>query len=212
MTRCESIYERALPPDHPHLLGSKLAKAVLEARCATVPRRYDQLQPGTPVLLRHLQDRQYLNGRAALVLSFDAAKGCYHAKFAESKEKDIAVKPGNLLQLAEGVQVVGEGSDAAPAATGSIVGSRLEATTRLFAVQGRAGDEPTWAPEAQLRLPPGTLVIITGVQQKPELNGTLATIESWDSAAGRYVLRRTAADRLKLKPSNVTLVLGEPGQ
>ena len=97
-------------------------------------------------------------------------------------------------------------------ATGSIVGSRLEAATRFFAVQGSAGDEPTWVQEAQLLLPPGTLVTITGVQQKPELNGKSATIESWDSAAGRYVLRRAASDRLKLKPSNVTLVLGEPAR
>jgi len=204
MTRCVRIFERTLPADHHRLRSSKVYMARLKKLC---PHRYDVLQPDTPVRLQHLQSRKDLNGRSASILKFDESKKQYHVTIDQPNEKSIAVaaKPSKLLQKAQGVQIV-DGSGEILVRAGSIVGSRLDNATRLFAVQG-SGDKPTWAPEAQLRLPLGTLVTIIGVQQKPELNGSFAMVESWDSEAGRYLIRRSASEIVKLKPTNVTLSL-----
>ena len=166
----------------------------------------NQLQPGTPVLLHDLQSRQDLNGRSASILKFDESKKRYHVTIDQSNQKSITVKPPNLLQRVQGVQVDTTTGETVLYA-GSIVGARLENTTRLFSVQGSG--ESTWAPEEQLRFPPGTLVTITGVGRKPELNGTGGTIESWDSEARRYVIRRSASERIELRSNNVTLALGD---
>jgi hypothetical protein len=52
-------------------------------------------------------------------------------------------------------------------------------------------------------LPSDTCVTIRQVQARPELNGVRGTIESYDRAAGRYVVKLSKSEAVRLKPGNV---------
>ena len=54
-----------------------------------------------------------------------------------------------------------------------------------------------------LRLPRGRDVRITGLQGRPELNGTCATVIEWVDAKGRYRVQLPHGEVVSLKPVNM---------
>lgn len=58
---------------------------------------------------------------------------------------------------------------------------------------------PVAVPDHQL----GTSVVLTGLVNKPELNDSVATIQSFDAARGRYTVKLQDGQKLALKPENL---------
>ena len=109
----------------------------------------------------------------------------------------------NPLQMLEDVRSVDEANSEF---TGTVVGSRLDGTEiRVVHALGTGEEAGHWIAADQLRLPPGTLVTIVGLISRRDLNGSRATIASWDSAARRYVIQLFANEKIKLKPGNVAI-------
>mmetsp|Transcript_8548 Transcript_8548/g.21891 ORF Transcript_8548/g.21891 Transcript_8548/m.21891 type:complete len:198 (-) Transcript_8548:518-1111(-) len=167
------------------------------------PPHLDRLQAGTRVIVQRLQARQELNGQAGRVQKFLDDKGRYEVRLEVEPAKLISVQPHNLLQMVDNAALLNHD----PPIAGTIVNSRVEDDgTAQFALQTHGAQEMTWVTCDKLRLPKGTLVKITGLRAKPALNGSWATIESWDDAAGRYVVARSATEKIKLRPVNVTIM------
>mmetsp|Transcript_8551 Transcript_8551/g.21898 ORF Transcript_8551/g.21898 Transcript_8551/m.21898 type:complete len:198 (-) Transcript_8551:518-1111(-) len=167
------------------------------------PPRFDRLQPGTRVMLQRLQARQELNGQAGRVEKFIDDKGRYNVRLEGENAKLISVHPHNLLQMLDNAKLLNHD----PPIAGTIVDSRDEDDgTFQFALRTQGTQEMVWVTCDKLRLPNGTLVRITGLRTKPALNGSSATIDSWDDAAGRYVVARSATEKIKLRPVNVTIM------
>ena len=63
-----------------------------------------------------------------------------------------------------------------------------------------------------LVLAPGVAVEIVGVVSQPQLNGTVAHVQSFDDVRGRYVLDVPGSERPQaLKSANCRVVLPVPG-
>ena len=60
-------------------------------------------------------------------------------------------------------------------------------------------------PRADVVLPEGTWLRLSGLQQKPELNGQCGAVELFDRADGRYHIRLGSGDVVRIKPQNVRL-------
>ena len=54
-------------------------------------------------------------------------------------------------------------------------------------------------------LPEGTWLRLDGLQQKPQLNGRCGAVRSFDRASGRYEIRLSSGDVVRIKPQNVRL-------
>ena len=59
--------------------------------------------------------------------------------------------------------------------------------------------------QADVILPEGTWLRLSGLQQKPELNGQCGAVELFDHADGRYNIRLRSGDVVRIKPQNVRL-------
>ena len=121
----------------------------------------------------------------------------------DQDDRVVALKPHDVVQMIENVDSVDEANSEF---TGTIVGSRLDGTeVRVVHASGTGEEAGHWIAADLLRLPPGTLVTIVGLISRRDLNGSRATIASWDSAARRYVIQLSANKKIKLKPGNVAI-------
>ena len=57
--------------------------------------------------------------------------------------------------------------------------------------------------EAAPSFRPGETVCVHSLQAKPELNGGLATVLSWDAAKGRFKVLTHAGPTVSLRPANL---------
>ena len=207
--RAHTIFHASLGPRHKN---TKIAASWLQhvkslaadtAMPPVQPTRHDILQSGTRVIVQHVRTQPELNGKVGRVVKFDDAKGRYNVKLEDQNDRVLALKPQNVIQMIEDVRIVDEANSEF---TGTIVGSRLDGTeVRVVHASGTGEEAGHWIAADLLRLPPGTLVTIVGLISRRDLNGSRATIASWDSAARRYVIQLSANEKIKLKPGNVAI-------
>ena len=207
--RAHTIFHASLGPHHKN---TKIAASYIQqvktlaadrATPSVQPTRYDILQSGTLVIVQHVRAKPELNGQTGRVGKFDDAKGRYSVKLEDQDDRVVALKPQNVVQMIENVGSVDEANSEF---TGTIVGSRLDGTeVRVVHASGTGEEAGHWIAADLLRLPPGTLVTIVGLISRRDLNGSRATIASWDSAARRYVIQLSANEKIKLKPGNVAI-------
>ena len=124
----------------------------------------------------------------------------------EGEETMLALRPANMEQLVTGVKVTGVTSDTSlNGKTGTVVGwddekerysVRLSSLPRALSLR----------PECVV-LPPGTCVTVRDVQAKPQLNGKRGQIQSYDYGAGRFLVRVSATEQVKLRPANLSTAL-----
>ena len=207
--RAHTIFQASLGPHHEN---TKIAASYIQqvktlatdrATPPVQPTRHDILQSGTRVMVQNVVAKPELNGKVGRVVKFDDAKGRYNVKLEDQDYRAVALKPQNVVQMIENVGSVDEANSEF---TGTIVGSRLDGTeVRVVHASGTGEEAGHWIAADLLRLPPGTLVTIVGLISRRDLNGSRATIASWDSAARRYVIQLSANEKIKLKPGNVAI-------
>ncbi|KAL7568719.1 hypothetical protein ACA910_021713 [Epithemia clementina (nom. ined.)] len=166
------------------------------------PKRYDAIPNGTIVSLKGLVSKPERNGDRGEIISYDPQSGRYTVLLEDSDEQ-LRVKPSNLLQH---VHVVLQGIESQPN------------------LNGRKGTVIAWNSHKErysiyimdlskvVSLKPGNVVLengtvghIMGLVSKPELNGRLGTIKSWNRESGRYDVQISADQVVRLKLENVVV-------
>jgi hypothetical protein len=144
------------------------------------------------VVIHGLQARPDLNGQTAEVCSFDETKQRYRVRLTHPREGSdralLSLRPASLsLQAGSEQKEQGQPSPAPASASGL----------------GPNG----W--------PQGTVVVISGLQGRPDLNGQTAVVRSYSLGRQRYEVRLRrperdgdAASKL-LKPANLSLYSGQ---
>lgn len=171
------------------------------------PQRYDRLSPGATVVLKNLVAAADKNDEIGVVTRYDAEKDRYHVQLQDYSDQALSVKPDNVSQMLKGVRLTGIASDPnLNGKSGTLIGERPAANGgRRFVIHVTTTKQTVSVKPENLILPRNALVVITGVQSKPELNGTKATIVSFDTQAQRYTVQISPSDQLKLKKESVIL-------
>jgi len=166
------------------------------------PKRYDAIPTGTIVSLKGLISKPEKNGDRGEVVQYDPNTERYVVQIEDTNET-LKVKPSNLLQHVH-VKIHG-------------LESRIE-------LNGEKATILAWDESKEryniyvmniskcISLKPSNIVLdngavgrITGLQSKPELNGTRGTINSFNSSTGRYDVQLSADKILRLKLDNIRL-------
>jgi len=157
------------------------------------------------VCLHGLQSAAEHNGKEGTVLGYGEGKGRYTIQLAseDDEEVELALKPQNLTQLVEGVEIVKIPGLAGN--RGEIMGNKIAAGEpfKYTVLMGR--QVASLAPQYVL-LPVGTLGVRLCGLSKPELNDQRGQILEVDKEAGRYtILLAPAKDarQVKVKFENV---------
>lgn len=171
-------------------------------RVETPQRRYDRLNRGSHVILKNLVNAADKNDEIGTV------RGYERDRYLVSLENDqtISVKPENVVQLLKNVRLVDIASDPTlNGKTGTLIGERPVQGSRRFVVHVTVTKQTISVKPENIIFPKDSLIVVQGVQSKPELNGQYATVVSFDTAAKRYVVQTNSSNQLRLKKENVTL-------
>lgn len=162
------------------------------------------------VYLHGLQSAAEHNGKEGTVLGYGEGKGRYTIQLGSGDDDDddpeLALKPQNLTQLVEGVEIVN--LPALSGSTGEIMGCKDaddEAGT-AFKYTVRIGRQVASLPPQYVLLPAGTFGVRLCGLSKPELNDRRGKILEVDKAAGRYTILlapESEGRQVKVKFENV---------
>ena len=163
-------------------------------------KRYDAIPNGTIVSLKGLVSKPERNGDRGEIIGYDPQSGRYTIMLEDGDEQ-LRVKPSNLLQH---VHVVLQGIESQPDLNGrkgtviSWNGHKERYSIYIMDLSKVVSLKP-----ANVVLENGTVGHIIGLLSKPELNGRLGTIKSWNRESGRYDVQLSADQVLRLKLENV---------
>jgi len=163
-------------------------------------KRYDAIPEGTVVSLKGLVSRPEMNGDRGTVQQYDPRSGRYIVVLEDSEET-MKVKPSNLLQH---VHVKLHGLESKPEWNGekaTIIA--WDAKNERYNVYVMGVSKAMSLKPTNVILDNGTVGMITGLQSKPELNGTFGTIKSFNSDSGRYDVQLSKDKVLRLKLENI---------
>ncbi|CAJ1952024.1 unnamed protein product [Cylindrotheca closterium] len=164
-------------------------------------QQYDIIPEGTIVSLQGLVSRPDINGDRGTVKQHDPSSGRYTVVLEDS-EKNMKVKPSNLVQNSK-VELVG--LESIPELNGEhaeILSWDAKSERYIVFVMGRVSRAIGVKPSNVL-LRNCTVVMITGLQLKPELNGKFGTIKSFNIETLRYDVQLSKEKVLRLKLENV---------
>lgn len=163
-------------------------------------KRYDAIPEDTIVSLKGLVSRPEMNGDRGTVQQYDPRSGRYIVVLEDSEET-MKVKPSNLLQH---VHVKLHGLESKPEWNGekaTIIA--WDAKNERYNVYVMGVSKAMGLKPINVILDNGTVAMITGLQSKPELNGTFGTIKSFNSDSGRYDVQLSKDKVLRLKLENI---------
>lgn len=159
--------------------------------------RPDVIPGGQKVVLHGLKAAHH-NGKIANVVSYDESKQRYVVHLQDGET--MALKETNLQQIIEGVRIFGLASKPEwNGKTGTII--MFSPENERYQVRLSDGAVAALKP-ANVILPNGTRVKITGLSSAAQYNGKWAQIESHDDSSGRYNVRMHGDKVLALKPEN----------
>ena len=166
------------------------------------PRRYDAIPNGTIVSLRGLVSKRERNGDRGEILAYDPQTGRYTV-LVEDSDEQLRVKPSNLLQH---VHVVLQGIESQPNLNGR-KGTVIAWDDRKerYSIYIMDLSKVVSLKPSNVVLEKGTVGHIIGLVAKPELNGKMGTISSWNRESGRYDVQLSANQVLRLKLENVVV-------
>ena len=142
-----------------------------------------------------------LNGSTGVVQGYDESNERYVVKIDESGER-LALRADKLLQLVSRARMVSlESRQDLNGKTADVMD--WDASAERYTVQVFSTGEQVALRPANLVVGPGTCVTVVGLQSATEHNGEHATVESYDQAAGRYVLELRSGQKLRVRPGNV---------
>jgi hypothetical protein len=170
------------------------------ARQTPPEKRYDAIPSGTVVSLKGLVSQPDRNGDRGEVQQYDPRSGRYIVVL-EDNEETMSVKPSNLLQH---VHVKLHDLESRPEMNGQR-GTILawNATNERYNVYVMSLSKVIGMRPSNIILENDTVAQIQGLVSKPELNGKWGTITAWNQESGRYDVKISSAQILRLKPENM---------
>lgn len=160
-------------------------------------RQYMGLQPGTAVMVGGLKSTHKYNGQRAHVVKFSSKQERYTVRLQHGG--NIAVKRKNLQQVVKDVQIKGLKSRRDLNGTRARVVA-FNHTEQRYVVQTRS--EQASLKKENVILPPGTRVMVEGLEKTPRWNDKEGKLSHFEPESGRYVVD-LGAQKLRLRPCNV---------
>ena len=158
---------------------------------------------GVTVFLRGLQDAAEHNGKVGVFSGYDDHKGRYVVELprgdGERIERSVSLKPTNLTQLVQGVEVTGlENKPQLNNVKGEIIGFQDPGRYMVKLQNGNAvGLQPQ-----NVILPKGTRAM-TQLLSKEEFNGKWGKVVDFDREALRYTVAFQDGKQIKIKLENL---------
>ena len=159
------------------------------------PPVQQHIRIGMRVQVQGLTSKPEYNRAKGLVVSFDCSKQRYAVRLDDGKE--LSLRPACLLQACD-VLLLGGGS----ADRGMLVEADAEAGLYTIAL---LDSTTVQKPPTEVVLPNAAWVRLDGLVQKPELNGRCGAVQSFDHATGRYEIRLSSGEVLRIKSQNTWL-------
>ena len=156
-----------------------------------------ELQPGTAVIVGGLKSTYKYNGQQARVLRFLPEQERYTVQLQDGG--NISVKRRNLQQVVEEVQINGLKSRRDLNGTRGRVVAFNHAEQR-YVVQ--TNTEQAALKRENVILPPGTRVMVEGLQKAPRWNEKEGKLSHYEQESGRYVVD-LGTQKLRLRPCNI---------
>lgn len=163
-------------------------------------KRYDAIPDGTPISLKGLVNAAHLNGDRAEVVQYNSSTGRYAVRL-DDVDETISVKSTNILQH---VLVKIHDIQSKPELNGK-TGTVLawnDANGRYNIYVATVKRVLSLKP-SNVILDTGTVGQISGLNSKPELNGTWGTIKGWVRESNKYDLQLTGSKIIRIKVENL---------
>lgn len=155
---------------------------------------------GTKVKVHSLQSAGMYNGKTATVQEYDYARARYVVQIEdEDDEEQIRVKAVNI-RVEPRIRLCGlSGAQYLNEKAGCILGYISDKERYNVEVEGK---RMALRPE-NIRIPNETVAKIAGLNGAQQWNGKWGTIMSFDEEAGRYVIKISEKQQLRVKPPNL---------
>lgn len=163
-------------------------------------KRYDVIAPGTVVSLKGLVNASERNGDRGVIKEFNPSSSRYIVNLEDS-DQTMSVKGTNILQH---VQVRIHDIQKQPelnGKTGTIIA--WNSSKERYNIYVVALQKVVSLKAGNVVLDKGTVVRISGIVAKPELNGKWGTINSWIRDTNKYDIQLSAQQVVRLKVENV---------
>ena len=155
---------------------------------------FDIIPANTAVRIHGVQSKPELNGKAAVVKTFEPLKGRYQVQI-DDDSSTISLRQANLIQR---LAVKVRQSD-------GTVDAKVDDADGEHAVVDIVGGGRQSVPSDELVLPNGCTPVVLGLQGAPQFNGKTCKIISYAEETGRYTVQMLQNKQLKLKRANVSL-------
>lgn len=163
------------------------------------PPQPDVIPDGQRVVVHGLKTAQH-NGKLGTIAGFDESKQRYVVQMQDGET--MALKVSNLQQMVDGVRIHGLASK--PEWNGK-TGTIIMFNPENDRYQVKLGSDGVAALKpANVILPNGTRVKVSGLNSAAQYNGRWGQVESFDSSSGRYNVKMAGDKVLALKSDNCT--------
>lgn len=167
---------------------------------ATLPKRIDAIDVGTPVLVKGLIGSPQHNGKGGVIRSYDPTKSRYVVEISNGGPT-LRLAKKNVQQQVRNATIAGIQSSKELNGTKCIVTNYDESRDR-YTVRLPSGKSCAMKRDNVI-LPNGTCVEINNLSSAAKWNGVYGRIEKYDVDAGRYVVKVSEKQAMRLKRVNV---------
>ena len=152
------------------------------------------LEAGTAVTVNGLKARPDLNGKTAKIVAYVPERERYHLTMDDGEQEELYLKPSNVELSGRDEPVADAQASEAPVET-----------------PAAPTEEPTAAAPPEPTVPalmdPGTVVEVSGLKARPDLNGKHGTVVAYAADRQRYHVNIIGTEEeTYLRPANITIV------
>lgn len=163
------------------------------------PTRIDAIDNGTAVLVKGLKSAAEHNGKGGIIRSYDVSKSRYVVELKGGPTLRLAKK--NVQQQVHDVKIRGiQSKEELNGQTCIII--NYDETKDRYSVKLTAGKAPMRLKHENVVLPKGTCVRLRNLSSA-KWNGTYGKIVKFDDESGRYDVKCSPTQIIRLKPENV---------
>ena len=162
--------------------------------------RFNEIPPGTHIMVKNLMKRSDLNGDMGVIVEFDPSSDRY---VVQLEDESLKLKRENIQQIVEQVEVVGLQNK--PELNGSL-GTCFDRnlSSDRYQVRLAKGGTISLSP-SNVIFPVGTSVVIVGLAKAAQFNGRVATIVEVLRNDGRYTVQVGGEEKVRVKYENVRI-------
>jgi curved DNA-binding protein CbpA len=154
---------------------------------------------GTAVYIHSLNGAKQHNGRIGKIKSFDDSKNRYTVDVG-LENGPLALKPSNLQQLIQNVEIVG--IESKPEYNGKMGNIASYKEGRL--IVKLSGGKAMALKEDKIIVPNGTRIVLQNLSNE-KYNGIKANVLQYDRSVGRYTVQTMQGQNIKVKRENCKL-------